>query len=71
MTSGDTDLLSGVEAYLFDVFGTVVDWQGSVARELQEKHYDGILERACLSYVVFYVWLLTVSFPFIHYSRLD
>lgn len=26
--------LSGVQALLFDVFGTVVDWHGSVTREL-------------------------------------
>lgn len=30
--------LHGVEALLFDVFGTVVDWQGSVARELAESN---------------------------------
>ena len=42
------EALRGVEAFLFDVFGTVVDWQGSVAREVQEKHYDGILEREWL-----------------------
>ena len=27
--------LSGVEAYVFDVFGTVVDWYGSVTRALE------------------------------------
>lgn len=27
--------LNGVEALLFDVFGTVVDWRGSVAKELE------------------------------------
>lgn len=37
--------LADVEVFLFDVFGTVVDWQNSVAHELQSKHYDGILER--------------------------
>ncbi len=26
--------LNGVEAYVFDVFGTVVDWYGSVTRAL-------------------------------------
>ena len=30
----DDHPLAGVEALLFDVFGTVVDWRGSVAREL-------------------------------------
>ena len=29
------DPLDGVEAYLFDVFGTVVDWYGSVSRGLE------------------------------------
>ena len=37
--------LSGVQALTFDVFGTVVDWHGSVVRELQElqskKALDG------------------------------
>ena len=37
--------LADVEVFLFDVFGTVVDWQNSVAQELQSRHYDGILER--------------------------
>ncbi|KAK7028522.1 hypothetical protein R3P38DRAFT_2936938 [Favolaschia claudopus] len=27
--------LSGVQALLFDVFGTVVDWHGSVTKELE------------------------------------
>lgn len=44
-----SDALKGVEAYLFDVFGTVVDWQGSVAEELRTKHYDGILERTSIA----------------------
>ncbi|KAJ3545088.1 hypothetical protein NM688_g5666 [Phlebia brevispora] len=30
--------LQGVEALLFDVFGTVVDWQGSVAQELKARN---------------------------------
>jgi len=29
---------SRVQALLFDVFGTVVDWQGSIARELSERN---------------------------------
>ncbi|KAK4053496.1 hypothetical protein OIV83_001663 [Microbotryomycetes sp. JL201] len=29
--------LSGVKALLYDVFGTVVDWQGSVHRQLEQK----------------------------------
>ncbi|EKM60181.1 uncharacterized protein PHACADRAFT_246020 [Phanerochaete carnosa HHB-10118-sp] len=36
--------LEGVDVFLFDVFGTVVDWQNSVAQELRTKHYDGMLE---------------------------
>jgi hypothetical protein len=39
--------LKDVDAFLFDVFGTVVDWQGSVAQQVQEKYYDGILQRGC------------------------
>ncbi|EIN03473.1 haloacid dehalogenase [Punctularia strigosozonata HHB-11173 SS5] len=31
------DNLEGVEALLFDVFGTVVDWKGSVTRALESK----------------------------------
>jgi len=30
--------LTGVEALLFDVFGTVVDWRGSVSKGLAELH---------------------------------
>ncbi|KAI0727079.1 HAD-like domain-containing protein [Fomitopsis betulina] len=29
--------LQGVQAFIFDVFGSVVDWRTGVARELQEK----------------------------------
>lgn len=29
--------LQGVKALLYDVFGTVVDWQGSVHRQLEAK----------------------------------
>lgn len=29
-----TNPLQGVKALLFDVFGTVVDWQGSIHRQL-------------------------------------
>ena len=36
-------ILRDAEAFLFDVFGTVVDWEGSVAR-LLAAHYDGPLE---------------------------
>lgn len=35
--------LAGVKALLFDVFGTVVDWEGSVHRQLGERvQQDGI-----------------------------
>ena len=54
MTSQDLRPLEGVEAYLFDVFGTVVDWHGSVTRSLtsfappeiaEEGHYyDTLLD---------------------------
>lgn len=39
----DPNLLKGAEAFLFDVFGTVVDWQGSVSKQLSE-HYEGLLQ---------------------------
>ena len=35
-------MVDGVKALIFDVFGTVVDWRGSVARlaaEFARKHY--------------------------------
>ena len=28
--------LQGIEAYLFDVFGTVVDWYGSISGALKD-----------------------------------
>jgi 2-haloacid dehalogenase len=31
-----SDVLSGVRALVFDVFGTLVDWRGSIAREARE-----------------------------------
>ena len=40
MSSGSNPL-SGVEAYVFDVFGTVVDWYGSVTRALEKAAPDG------------------------------
>jgi len=35
MSGSDINPLSGVEALTFDVFGTVVDWLGTVSRELE------------------------------------
>ncbi|KAI0089076.1 haloacid dehalogenase [Irpex rosettiformis] len=43
VTQNDPTLLKGVEAFLFDVFGTVVDWQGSVSKQLSQ-HYEGLFE---------------------------
>ena len=37
--------LSNVKALTFDVFGTVVDWRGSISREIKEV---GMGERACV-----------------------
>jgi hypothetical protein len=41
--------LRGVEALIFDVFGTVVDWFGSVTAELREfgrgKNFSGLCTR--------------------------
>lgn len=33
----DTPSLANINAFLFDVFGTVVDWQGSVAEHLASR----------------------------------
>ena len=38
-------ILQNVDAFLFDVFGTVVDWEGSIVRELRVRHSDGTGER--------------------------
>jgi len=35
-TSNSSTSLNGVEAFIFDVFGTVVDWRTSVVKELRE-----------------------------------
>lgn len=35
--SSDEGLLKGVEALTFDVFGTVVDWHGSVVRAMKQR----------------------------------
>ncbi|KAI0346841.1 haloacid dehalogenase [Trametopsis cervina] len=39
----DPSTMEGVEAFLFDVFGTVVDWQGSVSHQLSDTH-EGLLQ---------------------------
>ena len=35
MADSTSNPLDGVEAYVFDVFGTVVDWYGSLTRVLE------------------------------------
>ncbi|KIP01591.1 hypothetical protein PHLGIDRAFT_80369 [Phlebiopsis gigantea 11061_1 CR5-6] len=42
-------VLRGAQAFLFDVFGTVVDWEGSVSRLLR-AHYTGDLELDWLAF---------------------
>jgi FMN phosphatase YigB (HAD superfamily) len=39
-----TDVLKGVRASIFDVFGTVVDWRSGVAQEAGRSWRDTILE---------------------------
>lgn len=34
MSSQAASALHGVEAFVFDVFGTTVDWQGNIVRTL-------------------------------------
>lgn len=34
MSSQPAEALHGVEAFVFDVFGTTVDWQGNIVRTL-------------------------------------
>lgn len=38
------DSLKGVEAYIFDVFGTVVDWYGNITKVLAEAAPEGVQE---------------------------
>lgn len=38
--------LEGVEALIFDVFGTVVDWRGSVTKDLEDLGRKYSLEGA-------------------------
>ena len=33
----EIDALRDVKVFFFDVFGTVLDWRSSVARELEER----------------------------------
>jgi 2-haloacid dehalogenase len=37
--------MTGVKALVFDVFGTVVDWRGSIVREMSAAHVPGDPER--------------------------
>ena len=38
------EALKGVEAYVFDVFGTVVDWYGNITGQLAAAAPDGVNE---------------------------
>ena len=38
------DSLKGVEAYIFDVFGTVVDWYGNIIKALADAAPGGLQE---------------------------
>ena len=38
------DSLKGVEAYIFDVFGTVVDWYGNIIKALADAAPSGLQE---------------------------
>lgn len=51
----DPTVLKDVEAFLFDVFGTVVDWQGSVSKQLAQ-YYEGLLESLCFLYLRAYAF---------------
>ena len=42
--SSAKEALSGVEAYVFDVFGTVVDWYGNITKVLAEAAPTGANE---------------------------
>ncbi|KAI0737580.1 haloacid dehalogenase [Daedaleopsis nitida] len=42
--SSQADALQGVEAYIFDVFGTVVDWYGNITKALAAAAPDGVQE---------------------------
>lgn len=43
--SSDEDPLKGVEALTFDVFGTVVDWHGSVVRAMKQRALESQSQR--------------------------
>jgi 2-haloacid dehalogenase len=45
MTARDPTAVAGVEALVFDVFGTVVDWRSTVIRELEAFGRERRLER--------------------------
>lgn len=40
-TDTHADALRDVDVLFFDVYGTLLDWKGSVARGLQRLHADG------------------------------
>lgn len=62
--------LKDVEAFIFDVFGTVVDWRTSVVRELQElgkKHGTS----TCFHLLLPIVQLANRSYYFFHVFGVD
>ncbi|EMD41274.1 hypothetical protein CERSUDRAFT_109865 [Gelatoporia subvermispora B] len=48
-SSGNVGPLEGVQAFVFDVFGTVVDWQGTVSAELRTLT-QGLAEEDWISF---------------------
>ena len=44
MAASQANPLVGVEAYIFDVFGTVVDWYGNITQALAKAAPEGVSE---------------------------
>lgn len=47
--ASSSEALKGVEAYIFDVFGTVVDWYGNITSQLAAAAPEGINEGSSMS----------------------
>ena len=50
--SEEANPLDGVEAYVFDVFGTVVDWYGSVTGALEASAPESLKKEGRLLFIL-------------------
>ena len=58
-----TFIMDGVEVFVFDVFGTVVDWRSTIVNELKKLGQERSLPGTALIYRMLNESTLSESFP--------